>query len=376
MLEDLEKKFLNRFQVTDEKLDTLTRRVFSLEKKINDDYRKRVPNSGAKCHHCPTTTFGRNRPLKRSAAIWHSEDDLDTSSSDGSFSIKMEDLPSACANVYKDVLVQEHENILNDVDLNNTDILDRLVTEDALTSSDIEDIQRQGGRRDQTRSLLLKLEQRGHDTFLSFVDAIERDYNYLHTSLKRSLSIMCKEKKDGRIQCTVCRIIENVHPRVIIDKCYHQKIITAKVLNDINQCGDPRQGWEQLKPQIKNGEAIGVLADSLLPKFKSLSCELRKMKDMSRLVCFCKRLSAKRKLEEANKQKQVPASPVEHSYNPFLNERDTGSDDSSWYVKTDPGNVLGSVEYLGRFGDTGFRERFHRQAIKKKDLKGKHQEQK
>jgi hypothetical protein len=239
------------------------------------------------------------------------------------------DLPSDYANAYKDVLVQEHENILKDVDLSNTDILDRLVSDDVLTSSDVEDIQRQGGRKDQTRSLLLKLEQRGHDTFLSFVEAIERDYNYLHTSLKRSFSIMCKEKEKGPMRCTVCRIIENVPPRVVVDKCYSHEIINAKVLNDICQCGDTRQGWEQLKPHIKHGEAIEILADSLEPKFKSLSCELRKMKDMSRFVCFCKRLSVKQKQEEFSKKEQQSGSPVEHSHYPFLNEKEARSDDSS-----------------------------------------------
>jgi hypothetical protein len=101
------------------------------------------------------------------------------------------------------------------------------------------------------------------------------------------------------------------------------------VLNDICQCGDPIQGWEELKPYINHGEAIEVLADSLVPKFKSLSCELRKMKDMSKFVCFCKRLSVKQKQEEFSKKEQQSRSPVEHSHYTFLNEKETRSDDDS-----------------------------------------------
>jgi hypothetical protein len=90
MFDDLEKRFMHRFQITDEKLDLLTKRVSSIERRFNDENKKRTPNNGARCHHCPSTTHNRNRLLKRSAAVWHSEDDLDTSSSDGSFIIKME----------------------------------------------------------------------------------------------------------------------------------------------------------------------------------------------------------------------------------------------------------------------------------------------
>jgi hypothetical protein len=100
------------------------------------------------------------------------------------------------------------------------------------------------------------------------------------------------------------------------------------------------------------------------------------MKDMSRFVCFCKRLSAKRKLEEFSKQEEQPGSPVENSHYPFLKETEPKSDDSSECIKTDQENVSRSVEAMSRFGDTGFRERFHRQAIKKKDMKGKYRDQK
>jgi hypothetical protein len=90
MFDDLEKKFMHRFQITDEKLDLLTKRVSSIERRFNDDYRKRTPSSGTRCHHCASTTHNRNRTLKKSVAVWYSEDELDTSSSEESFSIRME----------------------------------------------------------------------------------------------------------------------------------------------------------------------------------------------------------------------------------------------------------------------------------------------
>lgn len=274
-----------------------------------------------------------------------------------------------CCNIYKDVLIQEHEPIINDVDLTNTGVLDRLLAEEAITSSDAEEIQLQGGRKEQTRSLLLMLEQRGQGPFISFVNALEPEYNHLHATLKRSLSIMCKEKKQGRLKCIVCKIIENVSPREVIDKFYSQKIVTSKVMRDIQQSGHSTQGWEQLRPHIKNEEAIRVLADSLLPKFKGLREELDKFKEMTKFVCFCKRLSMKRKMEDLNKQGAIPHSPVEHS-------ESLDSSEPRQFLPDSCKKHTASGEELGKkFSESGFREKFHRQAIRKKEMKGKSKEE-
>ncbi|XP_062606235.1 uncharacterized protein LOC134268045 [Saccostrea cucullata] len=370
----LEEKFSSQLQTTNEKLDVLTRRVSNIEQLFDDEQRNlnRVVKQTAK-----TLTSGPSKPrLRRFAAVCCSEDSLySSSSSDGSFHIPIEDLPSACANVYKEVLIQEHENILKDFDPNSTDVLDKLIADDAITASDAEEIKRRGGgKKDQTRSLLLLLEQRGHGPFLSFVDALESDHNHLHKSLKRSLSIMYKEKKNGRLTCTVCKIIENVHPRDVIDKFYSQKFIQSKTMRDINQCGDLRTGWEQLKPYIKNVDAIMTLADSLLPKYKSLSEELIKVKDMPKFNCFCKRLSAKRKREESTKIETVPQSPVEHSdvsielgVSKVLSDIDVDATEREQ-------QQTASMEFVSRFSESGFREKFHRQAIKKRESKLKCEE--
>lgn len=321
---------------------------------------------------------GRTRPkIKRHPAVDLS-DDIDTSSSDGSFRMKLDvnDLPDACgASLYKEVLIQEHETILKDIDLNDTDILDRLISEEAITVSDAEDIRRGGGRREKARSLLLMLEQRGHDSFLSFLDALEPDYRHVHTTLKRSLSIMYKEKKHGRLKCIVCKIIENVPPREVIDKCYTQKVIPTKVMRDINQCGDPKKGWEQLRPHIKNEEAINVLADSLLPKFKGLREELDKFRELKKFSCFCKRLSIKRKIEESSKQDPIPQSPVEHSEAQGLSDLDNSviDQDIDMEVASEENTnfIVQEIEPVCKFKETGFRDKFHRQAIKKRDIKEK-----
>lgn len=321
---------------------------------------------------------GRTRPkIKRHPAVDLS-DDIDTSSSDGSFRMKLDvnDLPDACgASLYKEVLIQEHETILKDIDLNDTDILDRLISEEAITVSDAEDIRRGGGRREKARSLLLMLEQRGHDSFLSFLDALEPDYRHVHTTLKRSLSIMYKEKKHGRLKCIVCKIIENVPPREVIDKCYTQKVIPTKVMRDINQCGDPKKGWEQLRPHIKNEEAINVLADSLLPKFKGLREELDKFRELKKFSCFCKRLSIKRKIEESSKQDPIPQSPVEHSEAQGLSDLDNSviDKDIDMEVASEEKTnfIVQEIEPVCKFKETGFRDKFHRQAIKKRDIKEK-----
>ncbi|XP_061180956.1 uncharacterized protein LOC133189589 [Saccostrea echinata] len=371
----LEGKFSSQLQTTNEKLDVLTKRVSNIELKLFDEEQKKLNRDKVK-QTGKTLTYGLSKPrLRRFAAVCCSEDSLhSSSSSDGSFNIRLEDLPSTCANVYKDVLVQEHEHILKDVDLNSTDVLDKLIADDAITTSDAEEIKRRGGRKDQARSLLLVLEQRGHGPFLSFVDSLEEDYNHLHQSLKRSLSIMYKEKKNGRLTCTVCKIIENVHPRDIIDKFYSQKLIQPKTMRDINQCGDPRRGWEQLRPFIKNEDAIKILADSLLPKYKSLSEELIKIKDMTRLVCFCKRLSAKRKREESTKVDILPQSPVEHSDSSFSIELQANKDPSDVDATELEKRPTASREFVSRFNESGFREKFNRQAIKKREPKGKCEE--
>lgn len=380
MFAELQNTLLNELRATNEKLDVLTERVSRIEKKL---YGEDAGNATPRDNKLLFTDKGPNnvlpwriRPkIKRHPAVYLS-DTSSNSTSDESFtwSIKLDDLPDACASLYKDVLIQEHETILKDIDLSDTDILDRLISEEAITASDAEDIRRGGGRREKARSLLLMLEQRGHGSFVSFMDALEPDYRHIHTTLKRSLSIMYKEKKHGRLKCIVCKIIENVPPREVIDKCYTQKVIPTKVMRDINQCGDPKKGWEQLRPHIKNEEAINVLADSLLPKFKSLREELDKFRKLKKFSCFCKSLSYKRKIEDSSRKDLIPQSPVEHSEAQDLSDLDKGVTEKHLDLKL-ASKKNTSVLYLEepsyKFNETGFREKFHRQAIRKRDYKEK-----
>lgn len=425
MILALENNLLSGLSATNEKLDLLNKRVSCIEMRLSDGDPRKAPQENDSGLFKPQSAASGVRPrvrpcLRRQKAVCP-EDGFDTSSSDESFSINLEgtvytvantqphpnyfvlyyinliitrrttlkykdvrlkneiafflfffaisDLQGVCCNIYKDVLIQEHEPIINDVDLTNTGVLDRLLAEEAITSSDAEEIQLQGGRKEQTRSLLLMLEQRGQGPFISFVNALEPEYNHLHTTLKRSLSIMCKEKKHGRLKCIVCKIIENVSPREVIDKFYSQKIVTSKVMRDIQQSGHSIQGWEQLRPHIKNEEAIRVLAESLLPKFRGLREELDKFKEMTKFVCFCKRLSMKRKMEDLNKQGAIPHSPVEHSESLDSSEPRQFSPDSC------KKHTAGGEELGNKFSELGFREKFHRQAIRKKDMKGKSKEE-
>lgn len=409
MLTNFQNTFLTEIKATNDKLDDLTERVSRIEMKLygedNQTLTPGVDRALLRGRGPVNMLSGRTRPkIKRLPAV-NLSDDIDTSSSDGSFRMKLDvngksalhdflifhiifsikniyttfeivvvDLPDACASLYKDVLIQEHETILKDIDLSDTDILDRLISEEAITASDAEDIRRGGGRREKARSLLLMLEQRGHGSFVSFMEALEPDYRHIHTTLKRSLSIMYKEKKHGRLKCIVCKIIENVPPREVIDKCYTQKVIPTKVMRDINQCGDPKKGWEQLRPHIKNEEAINVLADSLLPKFKGLREEFDKFSELKKFSCFCKRLSIKRKIEESKRQDPIPQSPIEHSEAQDLSDLDKGVTEKHLDLKL-ASKKNTSVFYLEepsyKFNETGFREKFHRQAIRKRDIKEK-----
>lgn len=379
MLTNFQNTFLTEIKATNDKLDDLTERVSRIEMKLygedNQTLTPGVDRALLRGRGPVNMLSGRTRPkIKRLPAVDLS-DDIDTSSSDGSFRMKLDvnDLPDACASLYKDVLIQEHETILKDIDLSDTDILDRLISEEAITASDAEDIRRGGGRREKARSLLLMLEQRGHGSFVSFMEALEPDYRHINTTLKRSLSIMYKEKKHGRLKCIVCKIIENVPPREVIDKCYTQKVIPTKVMRDINQCGDPKKGWEQLRPHIKNEEAINVLADSLLPKFKGLREEFDKFSELKKFSCFCKRLSIKRKIEESKRQDPIPQSPVEHSEAQDLSDLDKGVIDNDMDMEVtseeNTNSVVPAMEPVCKFKETGFRDKFNRQAIRKKDMK-------
>lgn len=379
MFAELQNTLLSELKATNEKLDVLAERVFRIEMKLSgEDYGNATPRDSkllftdkSPNHVLPW----RIRPkIKRHPAVYLS-DTSSTSDESITWSIKLDDLPDACASLYKEVLIQEHETILKDIDLNDTDILDRLISEEAITVSDAEDIRRGGvGRREKARSLLLMLEQRGHGSFLSFVDALEPDYRHIHTTLKRSLSIMYKEKKHGRLKCIVCKIIENVPPREVIDKCYTQKVIPTKVIRDINQCGDSKKGWEQLRPHIKNEEAINVLKDSLLPKFKGLREELDKFRKLKKFSCFCKRLSNISKIEESSRQNPITQSPVEHSEANGLSDLDKGVTEKQFDLELTSKEITSVVlfeEPVCKFNETRFREKFHRQAIRKRDIKEK-----
>ncbi|XP_061180957.1 uncharacterized protein LOC133189590 [Saccostrea echinata] len=226
-----------------------------------------------------------------------------TCSSEGSYrSILSDLLPSLYIDVHKEVLKEEHRKLM-DIDLRTTNILDYLVENKVLQSSEAEVIRNtksssgEDDRSSQSRALLFKLQNRDEHCFKHFIDSLEEAYPLLAKRVRDAYNVRlhegCIDDDDSNMKCVVCRIKNNVKVYEIIDTFYQEKLIDATVAECILNCENSTKQWTNLCEVLKaNPSLYDCMVEALREGHLNLSEELEKVYWRS-FTCYCRHLKAK-----------------------------------------------------------------------------------
>ncbi|KAJ8301185.1 hypothetical protein KUTeg_020172 [Tegillarca granosa] len=129
-----------------------------------------------------------NKPrLLRKRAVEY-KFDKESSSSDGSLFYPIMNVTGSTLtefNAHQEVLVENHELLMSNLDLSVTNVLDEMVTNDAISNSDAEFVRSQPKIKDKTRQLLLLIACYGSSCFNKFIECLKKEYPFLFDKLNK-----------------------------------------------------------------------------------------------------------------------------------------------------------------------------------------------
>lgn len=230
-----------------------------------------------------------NKPrLLRKRAVEY-KFDKESSSSDGSLFYPIMNVTGSTLtefNAHQEVLVENHELLMSNLDLSVTNVLDEMVTNDAISNSDAEFVRSQPKIKDKTRQLLLLIACYGSSCFNKFIECLKKEYPFLFDKLNKEFGDLLS-KTHGCNICILCKIKCAVDQNDIVDSLYKNKIIGARHLQSVFRCRNVKQAWNQIIHHVnKAEEGKQRFCEALEAKYKNLATELNKCETQN-LSCTC-----------------------------------------------------------------------------------------
>lgn len=187
--------------------------------------------------------------------------------------------------------------MVKDIDLENTDLLDDLLTGECLTSDEAAEIIRKPVRRDQVRKLILQLRRKSGKKFTVFLEKLQKTSNYPHIaktlmeSYNRKNIEFSKSTPDPR--CLVCILKQDVLVRDVIDKLYSNGLVSTETFEltlDVME-SDNGMIWDMILTQIKCSgcpqKARHVLQEALAKKYEHISAKINTIR-FPEMICRCR----------------------------------------------------------------------------------------
>lgn len=145
---------------------------------------------------------------------------------------------------HKKILQKNHTQIVNDLDLPHSSVLDSLREDGLISSNEEEIILSEKTKRNQNTKLLNFLKKRdpSKHPYDSFKRALHRDYGFIVETLHKSEHECTNSLKDIHSkQCTHCTLSKNLIPPDITHNLYENGLLTDDDLEELNNDNIPRQ---------------------------------------------------------------------------------------------------------------------------------------
>lgn len=190
-----------------------------------------------------------------------------------------------------------------DIDLCSTNILDNLVQNKVLQSSEAEAIRNtrssvgvEDTRVSQTRAFLFRLQSRDKQCFQHFINSLDEEYPQLAKRLQDAFDSKLQEEhiiEGDDMKCVVCRIRNNVRVCEIIDTFYQKKLIDVIVAESILGCDNGATQWTKFCQQLSaNPATFPSMMEALEEHHSSFVKEMAKVQRIT-FTCFCRHVKEK-----------------------------------------------------------------------------------
>ncbi|OWF39740.1 uncharacterized protein LOC110464676 isoform X2 [Mizuhopecten yessoensis] len=231
----------------------------------------------------------------------HSQDNC----SDGStynLQVKPCDRESPCQQEepYQTVLRENHLHLMNDLQLDSTQLLDQLLEEEVMCTADVESLRRIRNRRKKTRTLLTQLAVYGPKKFEKFKQALRLSHSHLFEKLVKT------ESKDKSMfttrECLACKIARDVDIGDVVDRLYSSGVLLREDVQYVLQRQSCRESWIVIFKCTKDAKSNGlsVLWECLKSKYPELAEAVRT--ETEYIKCNCRKAM---RSEKDNKQQSL-----------------------------------------------------------------------
>lgn len=199
--------------------------------------------------------------------------------------------------------------LCDNIDLENTTILDELYQSNVITSDEIEDIKLQKKKREQTATLLniLKRTDSRLKPYESFIKAIAVPYGFIVSNLQRTLNTQNRNHTRCQICkiCTRCAFLTNLNPRPILESLYQWRIISDDDKEDIYNKSTRKLQVEKLleilSSTINPSHSFNVFLDNLPNKYQYLKQKVNNGNYEELRKCCCEKANGNNDLNCVNR---------------------------------------------------------------------------
>ena len=200
---------------------------------------------------------------------------------------------------HKKVLQKNHTQIVNDLDLGRSSVLDSLREDGLISSNEEEIILSERTKRNQTTKLLNYLKKRDpvSHPYDRFKQALESEYTFIVerlTNSEKELSDLAKDNHSKK--CAHCILAKNLVPPDVTHSLYENGILTDDDLEELNNDNLPRQDRVKKLLELLNGkpdqrDTLNQFSRSLEVKYNYLVREDTKDGLKPYIRCTCKHIN-------------------------------------------------------------------------------------
>ncbi|XP_061175748.1 uncharacterized protein LOC133184687 [Saccostrea echinata] len=187
---------------------------------------------------------------------------------------------SGSETLHRECLMENLEEMVRDMDLNSTHLMDELLDNECLTQDEASDISHISTRKDQIRKLIVLFAKRGRGNFVKFLEVIGRKHQYPHIAkeLRRIYDLKTSEGRSS--ECLLCVIKRDVDIRDVVDHLCRHQIIDIEFLDLVisGQSGNQNSLWEIVFSNVDKSsnrkQKIQYLQEALSKKYDKLASKL------------------------------------------------------------------------------------------------------
>lgn len=182
--------------------------------------------------------------------------------------------------IHRECLQEKLQDMVKDMDLGNTNLMDELLDNECLTQDEASDITHTSSRKDQIRKLIVLFARRGRGNFVRFLEVIGRKHQF--PCIARELREIYDQKiSEGRSsECLLCVIKRDVDIRDIVDQLCNHKVVDIEFLDLLvsTKSGNQNSLWEIIFSNIDKSanrkQNIRYLQEALSKKYERLASKL------------------------------------------------------------------------------------------------------